>query len=88
MAAFNNAQPTWDPGRESLESPNRIYNRQKPPPPTAFTSPVTALQPLWDCPDGPPSPSSKALDLGVQGGRPLLSAGVQGSRTQSAFGSR
>ena len=45
-------------------SPNRISNRQKPPPPTAFTSPVTALQPLWDCPDGPPSPSSKALGCG------------------------
>ena len=30
-------------------------------PPTAFTSPVTALQPLWNCPDRPPSPSSKAL---------------------------
>ena len=25
-------------------------------PPTAFTSPVTALQPLWDCPDCPPPP--------------------------------
>ena len=34
-------------------SPNRISNRQKPPPPTAFTSPVTAVQPLWDCTDGP-----------------------------------
>ena len=33
-------------------SPNHIPDRQKPPPPTAFTSPVTALQPLWDCPDG------------------------------------
>ena len=31
------------------------------PPQTAFTPPVTALQPLWDCPDGTPSPSSKAL---------------------------
>ena len=31
-------------------------------PTTAFTSPVTALHPLWDCLDGPPpSPSSKAL---------------------------
>ena len=25
---------------------------------------MTALQPLWDCPDGPPSPSSKALAVG------------------------
>ena len=25
-------------------------------PPTAFTTPVTALQPLWDCPDRPPPP--------------------------------
>ena len=47
-------------GRESLEG----GDRQKPPPPTAFTSPVTALQPLWNCPGGPPSPSSKALGMG------------------------
>ena len=30
-------------------------------PATAFTSPATAVQPLWDCPDRTPSPSSKAL---------------------------
>ena len=40
-------------------SPNHISNRQKPPPPTAFASPVTALQPLWDCPDGPPPLQAK-----------------------------
>ena len=40
-------------------SPNRISNRQKPPPPTAFTSPVTALQPLWDCPNAPPPLQAK-----------------------------
>ena len=33
-------------------APHRIPNRQKPPPPTAVTPPVTALQPLRDCPDG------------------------------------
>ena len=40
-------------------SPNRISNRQKPPPPTAVVPPVTALQPLWNCPDGPPPLQAK-----------------------------
>ena len=49
-------------------APNRIPNRQKPPPPTACTSPVTALRPPWDCPQWPPSPSSKALVQGEGAG--------------------
>ena len=36
-------------------------------PPTAFTSPATALQPLWDCPDGPPPLQAKPWVWGVQG---------------------
>ena len=43
-------------------APNRISNRQKPrPPPIAFTPPVTALQRLWDCPNGPPLLQAKPL---------------------------
>ena len=45
-------------------SPGRISNRQKPPPPTACTSPVTALQPLWDGPDGPPPLQAKPCAMG------------------------
>ena len=48
-------------------SPNRISYRQKLPPPTAFASPVTALQPLHDCSDGPPPLQAKPL--GGQGGQ-------------------
>ena len=38
---------------------NRFSNRQKPPLQPAFTSAVTALQPLWDCSDGSPPLQAK-----------------------------
>ena len=42
-----------------------------PPPPrtTAFTSPVTALQPLWNCPDRPPPPIPFKQSPAPGGGR-------------------
>ena len=38
-------------------------------PTTAFTSPATALQPLWDCPDGPPPLQAKPWGAGGGGSK-------------------
>ena len=63
-------------------SPDRISNRQKPPPPTAFTSPVAALQPLWGCPDGPPplqaKPWSRVAQIVTEQQRPCAAARRRG----------